>query len=91
MQFQTFSLPENSSSGGVLLSSCMFYFNTGQGENASGESAYYPFSSLLGIDPYNNTNLILYFKSLKWGPNATDQVRLQITANKHKLVTERLI
>ncbi len=66
-----------------------YYYNTGAGNNAPAES-YYCGGMPLGINPYDNTHLDLYYPSIK-GCDAVDTVRLTITAGKHKEISDILL
>lgn len=67
----------------------VYYYNTGSGNNAPGES-YYCGSFPAGINPYDNTHLDLYYASVKQS-DTVDTVRLTITAGKHKEVSDILV
>ena len=56
-----------------------YFFSTGAGNNAPGESAYYYWDKFKGFNPYDATHLDIYFESAK-DCNAVDTVRLTITS-----------
>jgi len=66
-----------------------YYYNTGAGNNAPAES-YYCGGMPLGVNPYDNTHLDLYYPSIK-GCDAVDTIRLTITAGTHKKVSDVLL
>tara|TARA_R110002167_G_scaffold280014_1_gene485694 strand:+ start:1136 stop:2731 length:1596 start_codon:yes stop_codon:yes gene_type:complete len=70
-------------------STYMYYYNTGGGNNAPSES-YYCGGMPIGINPYDNTHLDLYYPSIK-GCSAVDTIRLTITAGKHKQISDILV
>tara|TARA_R110000744_G_scaffold160678_8_gene276981 strand:- start:133 stop:1773 length:1641 start_codon:yes stop_codon:yes gene_type:complete len=70
-------------------SAYMYYYNTGGGNNAPSES-YYCGGMPIGINPYDNTHLDLYYPSIK-GCSAVDTIRLTITAGKHKQISDILV
>lgn len=66
-----------------------YYYNTGAGNNAPAES-YYCGGMPLGVNPYDNTHLDIYYPSIK-GCDAVDTIRLTITAGTHKKVSDVLL
>ena len=70
--------------------SFVMYFATGAGNNAPGESAYYNCIQFTGFIPFDATHLDMYFQSAK-GCNAVDTVRLTISSNTHKEVSQVLL
>ena len=70
----------------------ILYFNTGGGENAAGESAAYPVSSLRGFYCRDATSISIYFLrivnccSSNSESDVRDVVTLTITSGKHQEV-----
>ena len=70
-------------------------------DDSTGDSAVFPYSSLMGMQPTANTTLTLYFKSmLRRDPTGAvdedasldnhDSVQLTITAHRHKEVMKAI-
>ena len=74
----------------IMVGPYYYYFSTGAGNNAPGESAYYSWGRFRGFNPYDATHLDIYFESAK-DCNAVDTVRLTITSGKHKEISVILL
>tara|TARA_R110000737_G_scaffold119089_1_gene151528 strand:- start:6 stop:842 length:837 start_codon:yes stop_codon:yes gene_type:complete len=67
-----------------------YFFSTGAGNNAPGESAYYYWDKFKGFNPYDATHLDIYFESAK-DCGAVDTIRLTIASGKHKEISDILL
>lgn len=67
-----------------------YFFSTGAGNNAPGESAYYYWDKFRGFNPHDATHLDIYFESAK-DCGAIDTIRLTITSGKHKEISDILL
>ena len=67
-----------------------YFFSTGAGNNAPGESAYYYWDKFRGFNPYDATHLDVYFESSQ-STGSVDTIRLTITSGKHKEISDILL